>query len=130
MNERATLRDTAQSVKEAWEQSARDQHAKRMADYEKQMKRWTEVEKPKTIAALQSALSRVKKDQWISTWGLRNDLSEPPKKPDPLDCCSPKTKALDGLIELLDTLADDEITATQLNLAGIKKVSDLLRRPC
>ena len=128
--DRSALRATALDVKKAWEQSLREQGTKAEKKYADDLAKWEAKGRPETVRVLQDALAKAKKGQPIDTYDVRNGLSSPPSKPGPVDCCNATTKALDGLVEMLDTLADDEITANQLSLAGFKDVAKILRRPC
>jgi hypothetical protein len=58
-------------------------------------------------------------------------LKQPPTGPSkPGHTCNSIKDQLQGFIDMLDTLADDEISASQLNMAGFKDMRRLLQVPC
>lgn len=130
--QRSVLIQKAREVRALHVKQQEAMHARKMEQYEKQLKRWQEVEKPETLDLIKKITDRVKKDQPYNSYAFRNDLHSPPEKPELIHdmACVPAIANLDMLIEVLDTVTDDEITATALARAGVKDLTRILRKPC
>lgn len=129
---KGTLRQKAVEVRQQWLDQFAATQAKEMERYEKDLKVYNEVHKPKNLEVLKRYTEKVKKGIPFNTYGFRDEMKSAPDKPknDDDGTCHPKVKNLDNLIEVLDTISDEEITATALSRAGIKDLASLLRRPC
>ena len=124
------LRATAVSVKEAVEKGLRDDHARTLKKYEADLATWERRHKDAALAALKAATRAVQTSRPVDTYTLRTLDYAPTEPSREVNCCTSRTKELDALIELLDALSDDEITANSLSAAGFKDLNRLLRRPC
>lgn len=128
--DKGALRAKALEVKQLHLDKAKARQAREQADYAKRLKQWQDTGKAEALRRLTAAVAATKKDLPVDG-RLDYSLPQPPAKPKTTDCeCLPAVQKLDGLVELLDTMSDDEISATALSRAGIKDIAALLRRPC
>jgi hypothetical protein len=129
---KGTLLTKIREVQAEYVAVAEQKQRKSQADYERALKRWQDKQKAETIETLTATLAKVKKDQPFNPYDLRSNLSSPPSKPQAVEdaACVPVVRELTALMELLETVEDDEITPSALARAGVKDLQKLLRRPC
>lgn len=128
---RLALRAQVTLVRDLWIDSLALTAKRAQEKYDKDMNRYREVGKPKNLEILKRATDSVKKDQSFDLYSFRNEMVSVPKPPAKEEAsCHPTVSGLNVLLDLLDTVNDDEITATALSRAGVKDVQRLLRKPC
>lgn len=130
--QRTVLIQKANEVKALHVQMNEAKFKREMEDYDRALKRYQEVHKPKNLELAKKMMDQVKKDIPVDTYQFRQDIVNPPKKPEPIHdtACIVAVRNLNMLLEVLDSTLDDEITATALARAGIKELTKVLAKPC